>query len=149
MASALVAAVVVVMVMTAVVAAIVIAMSMIAIVISVPRAVMLVVIIAADVSRFIFFRSNEIHRPIAGIVFPAVLAPIFCVARRHVQVNGRRRRCLRLDQHRLCIDERRGTFIADLNLTVDTRRDFTRQHQVNVQVARRTGTGSRQPHRQD
>jgi hypothetical protein len=77
------------------------------------------------IRRFVFGRSNEIYGSIAGVVFAAVFAPIFRVPRRHVQVDGRRRSELRLDQHRLRIHERRGTVIANLNLTVDTGRHLT------------------------
>jgi len=84
-----------------------------------------VLAMAAFIRWFVFRGSNEIYGSIAGIVFAAVLAPIFCVSRRHMQVEGRRRSELRLDQHRLRIHERRGTFIAKLNLTVDTGRHLT------------------------
>jgi hypothetical protein len=80
---------------------------------------------AAFIRWLVFRGSNEIYGSIAGVVFAAVFAPIFCVPRRHVQVDGRRRSELRLDQHRLRIHERWGTFIANLNLTVDAGRHLT------------------------
>jgi hypothetical protein len=41
-------------------------------------------VVAVFVIRLVFRRSNEIDRPIACIVFPAVLAPIPRVPRRHM-----------------------------------------------------------------
>jgi hypothetical protein len=76
------------------------------------------------VFRFVFRRSHEVHRPIAGVVFAAVLAPISRVIRRNVQVHGRRRSRLRFDQHRLGIDHRRRTIVADLHLAVHARHDL-------------------------
>jgi Na+/H+ antiporter NhaA len=87
-------------------------------------AVMLV--IAGYIAWFVFLRSHKIHRPIAGVVFPAMLAPIFGVSWGHMQVHGRRWNSLRHNQHRLRIDERRRPFAAQLNLTVYARRDLTR-----------------------
>jgi hypothetical protein len=43
---------------------------------------------------------------------------------------------LRLDQHRLRIDDRRRTIVADLHLAVHARHHLTRQHDADVQVAR-------------
>ena len=61
-------------------------MSMSMIVVPVMRMLVLVVVVgmAGYVSRFVFLRSNEIHGPIASVVLVAVLAPIFCMPRRHV-----------------------------------------------------------------
>jgi hypothetical protein len=110
-------------------------------------AFVLMLAMAAFIRWFVFRGSNEIYGSIAGVVFAAMLAPIFCVSRRHVQVEGRRRSELRLDQHRLRIHERRRTFIANLNLTVDTGRHLTREHDVNVQIARMRDAGNREQHR--
>jgi hypothetical protein len=92
--------------------------------------------IVALVFRCVFRRSHEVHGPIAGIVFMAVLAPISRVTRRNVQIYGRRRSCQRFDQHRLGIDDGRRTIVADLHLAVHARRDLARQHDAKVQVAR-------------
>jgi hypothetical protein len=92
--------------------------------------------IVALVFRCVFRRSHEVHGPIAGVVFMAVLAPISRVARRNVQIHWRRGSRLRLDQHRLRIDDRRRTIVADLYLAVHARRDLARQHDADVQVAR-------------
>jgi hypothetical protein len=74
----------------------------------------------------VFCRSNEVHGPIAGVVFIAVLAPVPRVPGGHVQVDGRRRGRLALDQHRPRIHEGRSPVIAKLNLTVYAGRHFTR-----------------------
>jgi hypothetical protein len=92
--------------------------------------------IVALIFRCIFRRSYEVHGPIAGVVFMTVLAPISRVIRRNVQVHWRRGSCLRLDQHRLRIDDRRRTIVADLHLAVHARHDLARQHDADVQVAR-------------
>jgi hypothetical protein len=92
-------------------------------------------VIAASVVRLVFCRSYEVHRPIAGVVLSAMLAPILCMARRHVQVDGRWRGCLRLDQHRLRIDHGRRRGVADLNLTIHTGRHLPRQHHIDAQIS--------------
>jgi hypothetical protein len=76
--------------------------------------------------RLVFRRSNEVHGPIAGVVFTAVLAPVPRVTRGHVQVDGRRRLRLRFDQHWPRIHEGRRPVIAKLNLAVYTGRHLTR-----------------------
>jgi len=49
--------------------------------------IMIVPVVAANVIRFVFCRSNEVDAPIAGMIFVTVLAPIFGVVRRHMQVD--------------------------------------------------------------
>jgi Na+/H+ antiporter NhaA len=110
---------IVVMVVTA-------AMVVIAVMVMVMVMAMVVIAVVGYIAWIVFPRSHEVHGPIAGVVFLAMLAPILGVSRRHVQVHGRRRISLRHYQHRLCIDERRGPFTADLNLAVDARCDLTR-----------------------
>jgi hypothetical protein len=109
----------------------------------------IVVVIAGPVPWVVFFRANEINRPITRIVLSAMLAPISGMPRRHVQVDRRRRRWLRLDQHRLRIDERRGPFISNLHLPVHSRGHFAGQHDMNIKVARMAGTGSRKQEHTD
>jgi hypothetical protein len=88
--------------------------------------VIMVVFVTVLVCRLVFLGSNEVYGTVARVVFPAVLAPIFRVPRRYVQIDGGRRSALRLDQHRLRIHERRRAVIADLYLTVHTGRNLTR-----------------------
>jgi hypothetical protein len=83
-------------------------------------------VIALFVARFVFLRSDEIHRTIASVVFATVLAPIFCVPRRNVQIDRRRRGGLRLDDHRLRVHERRRTRVSDSHLTVNAGGYFAR-----------------------
>jgi hypothetical protein len=78
----------------------------------------LMILIVTLIFRVVFPRFHEVHRPIASVVFLAVLAPIFCMTRRDVQIDGRRRYELRLDQHGLCVDESRWTLVADTDLTI-------------------------------
>jgi hypothetical protein len=116
------------MLVVAIVIITIMAMSMISfmIVVTVMRAPVFVLGPVRYVAWLIFRRSNEIHRPVASIVLMAILVPILCVPRRHVQVDGRRRCGLRFDHHRLRIDDRGRRCIAKLNLPVDPRRDLAR-----------------------
>jgi hypothetical protein len=110
--------------------------------------------VIASVVRFVFCRSYEVHRSIAGVVLSTMLAPILRMARRHVQVDGRRRGCLLLDQHRLRIDHGRRRGVADLNLTIDAGRYVSGQNDVDAQIpsAAYASTGERdcryRPHEQ-
>jgi len=138
-----------------VVVTVVVIMTVAMIVVSiVPVIVSIMPVIAACVVRLVFCGSYEVHRPIAGVVLSAMLAPILCMARRHVQVDGRRRGCLRLDQHRLRIDHGRRRGVADLNLTIHTWRHLPRQHDIDAQISSATyaSTGERdrryRPHEQ-
>jgi len=88
--------------------------------------VVVVVGIPGYIAWFVFPRSHKVHRPIAGVVFLAMLAPILGVSRRHMQVHGGRWNALRHNQHRLRINERRRRFVAKLNLTVYAGGDLTR-----------------------
>jgi hypothetical protein len=116
--------VVIVSVVRAIVVAVAVAVAVTAMV-TVMLMLVLVLVIPACIPWVVFSRPNEIHGPITGVVLSAVLAPIFGVPRRYVQVDGRQRSYLRLDQHRLRIHQRWRTFIADLNLTVYSGRDLT------------------------
>ena len=78
------------------------------------------------VAWVIFGRSNEIDGSITGMVLVAVPAPVLGMSRRNMQVHRRKRRGLRLNQHGLRINERRRPLAAQLNLTVNARRDLTR-----------------------
>jgi len=75
-----------------------------------------VVVIPAFVARLIFRGPDEVHRPVAGMIFMAVLTPVMSVLRRNVQINGRRRNRVRyrLDRHRLSVQHRWRPFIAQL-----------------------------------
>jgi len=96
------------------------------VVIAVVVAIAVMLMIAGYIAWFVFLRSHKIHRPIAGVVFLAMFAPIFGVSGRHMQVHGRRWISLRHNQHGLRINERRRPLAAQLNLTVNARRDLTR-----------------------
>jgi hypothetical protein len=98
------------------------------------------ILIVALILRIVFPRSYEVHRPIAGIVFMAMPAPIFCVTRGDVQINRRWGCVLRLDQHGLCVDDRRRTLVADIDLTIHAGDDLPRQHDAEVHSARMTCT---------
>jgi hypothetical protein len=112
----------------AVIAAVVIVLMMPAVVI------MLMVVIAPYVARLVFLRSDEIHRPVAGIIFTAVLAPVSCMLRRHVQIHRRWRGFPSLDDCRLRVHQRRRTLISNMHLSVNARSDFPRQYDVYIQA---------------
>jgi hypothetical protein len=71
----------IVMIVTA--AVVVIAVVVVVVVMVVVMAV-IAVSIAAYIAWFVFLRSHKVHRPIAGVVILAMLAPIFGMARRHM-----------------------------------------------------------------
>jgi hypothetical protein len=96
----------------------------------------LMFLIVALILGFVFLRSHEVHRPIAGIVLATVPAPISCVIRRDVQIDGRRRSVLLLDHHGLCVDDRRRTVAADIHLTIHAGDDLPRQYDANVHSTR-------------
>jgi hypothetical protein len=102
----------------------------------------LMILIVTLIFRVVFPRFHEVHRPIASVVFLAVLAPIFCMTRRDVQIDGRRRYELRLDQHGLCVDDSRWTLVADTDLTIYAWDDLPGQHDPYVEVTRATYTGA-------
>jgi hypothetical protein len=106
--------------------------------------VVLATVTAVYIPGLVLLRSDEVHRPITGVVLAAVLAPISGVARRHVQVNRGRWSCLRHDQHGLRIHEWRGRIVADSNLTVYSWGHLSRQHDANVKVARTRKAGARE-----
>jgi hypothetical protein len=82
--------------------------------------IVLSIVPATLVVRLVFHGSYEVHRSITGIVLSAVLAPIPRMVGRYMQIDGWRRGRLRLDQHRLCIDQRRRRGVAEPNLAIDT-----------------------------
>ena len=93
------------------------------------------ILIVTLIFGIVFSRSHEVYRPIAGIVLLTVLAPIPCVIRRDVQIDGRRRGVLWLDHHWLCVDDRRRTSVADIDLTIHPGDDLPGQHDADVQSA--------------
>jgi hypothetical protein len=112
-------------------------MAMIAAVVIVPVIVIVstivivpMAVIATFVAWFVFLRADEIHRPIAGMVFMAVLAPVFGMPRWHMQINGRWRGRLSLNDHRLRVHEGRRTRISNSHLAVNARGNFPRQYDV-------------------
>ena len=108
--------------------------------------VVIVTMMAMLVIRLVFGGAHKVHRPIAGIVFATVLAPILRVSGRHVQINGCQLHRLRLDHHGLRVHHRRPGFIAQLDLTVHTRGDFAGKHDVDTQIAGGANTATRKQH---
>jgi hypothetical protein len=56
---------------------------------------------------------------------------------------------LRLDQHGLCVDDRRRTLVADIDLTIHAGDDLPGQHDAEVHSARMTCTDAGAEQRQD
>jgi hypothetical protein len=114
----------------------------------VPIVAVAVIMLPGIVARFVFFRSNEIDRPIAGMILMTVLAPVSRVSRWYMQVHGRQWRRLRLDDHRLRIhDRRRRRTISQLNLTIDTRCNLPRDNDIDAQIPGAADTAARDQHR--
>jgi hypothetical protein len=101
-----------------------------------------IVFVAAAIEvRFIFSGSYEVHGPIAGVVLTAIPAPILRVSRRYMQVDGRGRAVLLLDQHRLRVNQRRCG-VAELNLAIDAGRHLSRYDDVDAQIPRSCYAGA-------
>ena len=105
--------------------------------------VMIMTMVVMFVMRVVFRRANKVHRPIAGIVFVTVLAPVLGVPGRYVQVNRCQPHRLRLDQHGLCVHHRRPGLIAKLNLTIHPRGYFAGKDDVEIQIAGGANTAAR------
>jgi len=101
----------------------------------------LMLLIVALILGLVFPRFYEVHRSIAGIVLPTVLAPIPGVIRRDVQINGRRRSVLRLDHDRLCVNDRRWAGVAETDLTIHAGDNLARQHDADIHSACKTRAG--------
>ncbi len=83
---------------------------------------------------------HKIHWLIACGVARAVTAPVFCMARRHVEIDRRARQQhgRAMDDHRLRIDHRRWRPVADIDAAIDARRQFAADGRVDVSL--RVGT---------
>src|SRR5256885_15430965 len=80
----------------------------------VPMVTVLVLLAAlGTIAGLVLRGAHEIHRPVAGVVLVAVLAPVLRVTRRHVQID-------RLHRHRLSHHHRHG----DYRLRVEDRRSY-------------------------
>jgi len=106
---------------------------------------MVMLSIVALVAALIFRGANEIHWPIAGVVFTAVLAPVQRMIRRYVQVHRRRgHRVGRwLDQHRLGIQHRRRWTVTELHLSINPGCHLSREYDVEIQFTGARSTSSR------
>src|SRR5262245_16203991 len=104
-----VAVVAVVVVVVVVVVAVV---AVVAVAVAVPVVAVVAVAMDFPIVRYIHFVVPavlyEVDPPAAGIVFPAVLTPVLCMARRHVQVERRLHNGHSLHQDRLAIDHPRS-----------------------------------------
>src|SRR5256885_13105671 len=64
------------------------------------------------IAGFVLRGAHEIHRPVAGVVLVAVLAPVLGMARRHVQID-------RLHRHRLSDhQDRKSTRLNSSHLVI-------------------------------
>lgn len=88
--------------------------------------------LVATVTRFIFRRFHEVHRPTTGIVSVAMPVPFSRVTRWDMQIERGDVHCRRMppDYHRLRIKNRRWRGAAKLNLTIDARADFASNAKV-------------------
>jgi hypothetical protein len=80
-------------------------------------------LIMRDIHLVVPIIMDEIDRPAAGVIFGAVLAPVFCLSGRNMQIE----RLLdnmdgsRPDYHGLGVDHCRPGSIPDVNLAVKAR----------------------------
>jgi hypothetical protein len=108
---------------------------------------MVVFVIAMIVAWGIFLRPDEIDRPIARMIFMTVLAPVLRVSGWYVQINRRRRRWLRLDQHGLWIDDGRRRVAPKTHLPIDAWGHLPGENDVEIQIAGATYACARHQHR--
>ena len=114
---------------------------------AVMAAVAVTVFIAMAVAGLVAALFHEVNGTIAGVVAMAILRPVLCVTRRHMQIHRLRHLVARSggDYHRPGIDDCWRGGIAELYLAIDTRADFTAYTQVDD---RRSGTGRQAGERQ-
>src|SRR5690242_9817337 len=108
-----------------------------------------VLLIVMPVARLVLGRLYEVHRSATRSVLVTMLAPILCVPRRHVQIDGfddyTRRRPL--DDHRSRIHERRRRPIRKVHTTVNAWDDFASDGDSNADITStcdRRGCGERE-----
>lgn len=101
--------------------------------------VVIVLVLLALGAGFVLCRLHKVDRPAACIVFMAVLAPVFCMAGRHMHVDRRDRTRLLHDDDRLRIHHRRPS-VADIDLAIHARRNFTANAHADIQVTGMGGT---------
>src|SRR5712692_5158340 len=89
---------------------------------------------------------NEVDRLAAGVVLAAMLAPVFLVPRRHMQIDWLSYHLDPLDHNRLRKDQSRRRSVADVDATIEARlADADRNADVGSE--RRDGDGG-QGHRE-
>ena len=105
-----------------------------------PVFVTVFIAMAVPVIRLVSARFYKVDRAIAGVVAVAISGPVLRVTWRHMQIQRFHHLVPWLgdDDHRLGIDDLRGRGIAELNLAIDTRADFTADTQIDDW---RSGTG--------
>ena len=96
---------------------------------------MATIMMTATALEFVLCRSDKVHRPVAGMIPMAVLAPFFRMSRRYMHVkrgNGNRLR-LPDDNHRLRIHKRRRR-IANVHTAIYPRCDLSGKADVDIDV---------------
>src|SRR6266853_2733997 len=116
---------------------------------------MLVLFVAAlrTIAGLVLRGAHEIHRPVAGVVLVAVLAPVLRVTRRHVQIDRLHRRRLshhhRHGHYRLHINDARWRPVTQHHLAIYARNDFAGDGRVDTHTLRvDQGHGRHQGHGQ-
>ena len=92
--------------------------------------------VSSAVTRFVFPRSDEIHRPITRMIMMAMRAPFFCMPWRYVHVhrfdyNRARPTCY---HHRLRIHDGRRC-VTDIDPSIDTGLNFSGDVDADIYVA--------------
>ena len=93
---------------------------------------LLVITIMALIFGIVFLRTHKIDGCIAGVVLVTMLAPVFCMTWRNVQVDRGRRVVLRLNDHGPGVDNRRRTFVSEIDLTIHAGHNLPGQDDSDV-----------------
>src|SRR6202140_5875182 len=103
---------------------------------------MLVLFVAAlgSIAGFILGRSHEIHRPVAGVVLLAMLAPGLGMTRWHVQIDRLHRHRLshhpRHGDYRLRVHERRRRPVTQHHVAIHAGNDFAGDRWADADILR-------------
>src|SRR5882762_2943035 len=109
-----------------------------ALIVSMLAMVCMLVLLAAlvTIARLVLRGAHEIHRPVAGVVLVAVLAPVLRMTRRHVQIDRLHR--YRLSHHhrhgdyRLRVDDPRWRPVSQHHPAIHPRNDFAGDGRIDT-----------------
>jgi hypothetical protein len=90
----------------------------------------------ALILRLVLTRPDEVHGPIARVIFVAMVPPVARVPRRNVQIDRLGNHTWRalLDDHRLRVNDRRRNAVTQVDVSVNSRNDFAADRDIDTQV---------------